>query len=523
MTGIALGKIGDPKGFNAVTRLLEEDDGRDPYIRHAGVMAWSGMKDINGLVLLAGHESVPVRLAAVVALRRLKDGSVREFLTDPNPFVIREAARAIHDDFSIPNALPDLATELTQFPVAMQSDEAIVRRSISANMRLGHDEHAQRLMDFAEIESAPSDMRLEALESLATWNADPFLDRVVGRVRVLSNRQPRAAEEVLSLRFQKLLDRANGTFRSDLIQLAAKYGITVNDSILAEWVVSESIESTTRVRALSSMTQSDYPGLSKLILKVIQGKDSNLRNQAMRSLAMVDGDLFVELFRNTLSELSISEQQLGLRLLGDIPHDNSASILGGYVAKWKEGSLQPGLHLDVISAVSKQGNPELNKWLAAYRRKLGNPTDIRYHQSSLLGGNADRGHEVFTNHVTGQCVRCHDAGGADKQVGPVLKGIGKLKSREYLLESLINPAAQLAEGYALTMITLKNGETQAGRVTLETTTDIFFINVAGESFQYPKSELANRTEVQASSMPPMMGILTPFELRDLVEYLATWE
>ena len=522
MAGISLGKVGDPQAFQAVTRMLMENDGKDPFIRHAGVMAWAGMNDIDALTQLSSHESVPVRLAAVVALRRLKAESISLFLNDDKQLVIREVARAIHDDFSIPNALPELAVLLTELPLHLQSDEAIVRRSISANMRLGRMDNAQQLMAFAELGSAITSMRLEALESLATWNANPFIDRVVGRVRHLVNRSSTAGELVLKDRFQKLLDLADGGFRSELIRLAAQYKIDVNDSILVEWLMDEGMDIKTRVRALISLTESDHDGLSEIVLNVISTKDVGLRTQALRSLAKINVEEFIHVFTQQGNRWSTLELQVGLQLIGEIQEDISVPVLFHFVEKLRNDSLDPKLQLDVISAANKLGNSELNSMISTFRRNLGSPQVIDYHKEMLFGGNAQRGREVFANHVVGQCVRCHDAGGADNQVGPELKGIGESQDRQYLLESLLNPSAQLAEGYALTMLVLKNGETLAGRVVEETPKNLRFVNVTGKASQYSKSEVSNRTVVKASSMPPMLGILTPFELRDLVEYLATW-
>ena len=64
------------------------------------------------LVARAVHPSATVRLIAVVALRRQGSPAVAEFLHDADALVVAEAARAIHDDASIPEALPALAAAL---------------------------------------------------------------------------------------------------------------------------------------------------------------------------------------------------------------------------------------------------------------------------------------------------------------------------------------------------------------------------------------------------------------------------
>ena len=45
------------------------------------------------------------------------------------------------------------------------------------------------------------------------------------------------------------------------------------------------------------------------------------------------------------------------------------------------------------------------------------------------------------------CVRCHALEGQGGSVGPALDGIASRKTRDYIYESLVNPSAQLAEGF----------------------------------------------------------------------------
>ena len=75
-------------------------------------------------------------------------------------FVVTEAARAINDDMSIEGALPALGELLntTKF-----TNEALIRRCISANLRVGTEKSLQHLVDYAVKESNPVPMRMEAI------------------------------------------------------------------------------------------------------------------------------------------------------------------------------------------------------------------------------------------------------------------------------------------------------------------------------------------------------------------------
>ena len=97
-----------------------------------------------------------------------------------NLYLVTETARAIHDDFSIPDALPALAEILDRSDL---EGEPLIRRAINANFRVGRPVDAERLARYASNLSAPENMRTTALACLALWAQPPVLDAVEGRYR----------------------------------------------------------------------------------------------------------------------------------------------------------------------------------------------------------------------------------------------------------------------------------------------------------------------------------------------------
>lgn len=64
-----------------------------------------------------------------------------------------------------------------------------------------------------------------------------------------------------------------------------------------------------------------------------------------------------------------------------------------------------------------------------------------------LAGDAGRGESIFFKHPVAACALCHMLGGKGSAVGPALDGIAARKDEAYILESLMNPNARLAEGF----------------------------------------------------------------------------
>jgi mono/diheme cytochrome c family protein len=66
--------------------------------------------------------------------------------------------------------------------------------------------------------------------------------------------------------------------------------------------------------------------------------------------------------------------------------------------------------------------------------------------TKLLAADPKRGEGVFYKHAAA-CILCHSLKGEGSTVGPPLDGIAVRKDPAYILESLRNPSAKLAEGF----------------------------------------------------------------------------
>ncbi len=184
----ALGRLAYRPATAAVVKMLADNNDRDVNLRHAGSLALSRIGDPAEVAALSGHGSRAVRMAAVVALRRMRDPNVARFLTDADEQVVTEAARAINDDGSIEAALPALARALDDKRFTSQP---LLRRAINANLRLGTTEAAARVAAFAADASRPAAMRSEASAVLGVWQSPSVFDRVDGTY--LGGATPRAA------------------------------------------------------------------------------------------------------------------------------------------------------------------------------------------------------------------------------------------------------------------------------------------------------------------------------------------
>ncbi|MBL9166172.1 MAG: c-type cytochrome [Verrucomicrobiales bacterium] len=65
----------------------------------------------------------------------------------------------------------------------------------------------------------------------------------------------------------------------------------------------------------------------------------------------------------------------------------------------------------------------------------------------VTAGDVKRGEELFHTSPTAACASCHRVNGKGGDVGPILDGIAARVSKEYIVESLMDPNAKLAKGF----------------------------------------------------------------------------
>lgn len=167
--------------------------------------------------------------------------------------------------------------------------------------------------------------------------------------------------------------------------------------------------------------------------------------------------------------------------------------------------------------------PEIVKTLARYNSHLDSSNPSAAYAIAAEGGDINQGRFIFYNHGAAQCTRCHKGQKGRKGgiAGPDLWNVGSLHSKNYLVQSLVDPASHIAPGYGTVSVTLNNGDIVAGNLLKENKKEVVIKNLeSGDKRSIPRSEVKEMSQ-PVSTMPPMAGILSKSEVRDLVAYLAS--
>jgi quinoprotein glucose dehydrogenase len=225
----------------------------------------------------------------------------------------------------------------------------------------------------------------------------------------------------------------------------------------------------------------------------------------------------IELLSTVIGKGSIAEQQSALQAMGQVPGTTGREAMTRLVQQLEEGKLAPEIQLDVAEAARASKDPALVARLDKLANRPG-AKPVELYADALRGGDTRRGARIVFQAPAAQCTRCHSFGGPGNNVGPSLSGVASRLSREELLEALVDPSARIAPGFGPVQLTLKNGKKLFGTLKEETATHV--VVDAGGDQRVAKSDISARVN-GPSAMPPMGGVLSRREIRDVVEYLST--
>jgi putative heme-binding domain-containing protein len=241
-----------------------------------------------------------------------------------------------------------------------------------------------------------------------------------------------------------------------------------------------------------------------------------LRAEARDVLARLRPDEALTALEPARFEGDRVERQRALRALGRIASPGADALLLEAFVRLEQGQLEPGVELDLLDAARERGTPVLLERVADYESK-GQGDLFASRRYALAGGDAERGKLVFQGQ--GDCQRCHGSAGHGAGVGPDLDGIGGRRDAAYVLRSVLEPSAEIVEGFGTLAVTKRDGSTVSGTLVSEAD-GVLVLDAGGSELRVPLEEIQDRIG-PVSAMPPAGLALSPTELRDLVAYVTT--
>lgn len=524
---MALARRPTPTAIPRLFEMASELDSDQHYLRHGIVTALAACASPDELAERGQSGTDPVRLCTVLALRRLASPLAASFLSDRSDRIATEAARAIHDDFSIPEAMEELARSVEQ-----SRDQAgpMMLRAINANLRLGHESAAQRLMRFVADEQKPITLRLAACEALGAWIEPPLLDRVDGRRRTISQDRDINRTDAAKV-LGELVKQSDSPLRVAAVKASRQLDISLPVDALVTLVRDRKSPVDLRLEALTSIAK---PGsrieASRRTDLLVEFSDSTTRSiaaNAIEALAQSDADIALIVIEKHLDGKVVPVQQACIRALATLSNRRADALLVSLGDRMAEESLPASLRLDLWQAL--QDRAEASETIRETLSRIQHSPSLaafatekqRAFSLAGSGGNADRGESIFRTNLRAQCSRCHRIGKKGSNIGPELTTIAKQRDTSHLLRAIVSPSADIEPKYNTQTILLADGTIVRGVIKSENDETTIVINSQAEEIKLATDDIEAVAKAKVSLMPEMTDVLSPAEVRDLVAYLKT--
>jgi quinoprotein glucose dehydrogenase len=518
---IALGKLGRPQAAEPLLAMLRENDDKDPYLRHAGVMGLVGSGKSAARMKAIRDKSPAARMGVLLALRRERDPEIARLLADSEARLVLEAARAIYD-VPIDSAFPELAS----LNITPSSPLPLLRRVWNAAFRLGGAEHAEALAAAAERADLPAAVRALPLELLASWATPPGRDRIVGLWRPIAPRAAQPAAEALAGRLAGLLSSATGRAQSAAIRAASSLQIKQAGNQLAALAGDASRPDSARALALEALDRLNDPRLGAISSRALSLPGSRSRNEALRLLAKLDPAAAVAPLGNRLQSGSTLERQGAIAVLATLPGDAAQKLLTDWLDRLVAGKAPAEIQLDLLEAAVRRPEPEIREMIKKYESTKPQGDPLSAYREVLAGGSRERGRTIFTSRSDVECIRCHKFRGpvgdsTGGEVGPELSSVGARLSRADLLESILSPDKKIAQGFESIVLATSDGKVHTGIFKGEDSKEVRLITAEGNPVTVPKDVIEERKRGPSAMPADVAAKLSKTELRDLIEFLAS--
>jgi putative heme-binding domain-containing protein len=118
------------------------------------------------------------------------------------------------------------------------------------------------------------------------------------------------------------------------------------------------------------------------------------------------------------------------------------------------------------------------------------------------------------------CTICHAIGGAGGHLGPDLSSLGASAPLDYIIESVLNPAAKVKEGYHAFTFKMKDGSLMTGIPARENATELFIRPGPGVEIPLLKANIVSRDNIGSIMPAGLADGLTGVPRRNLYAFLG---
>lgn len=521
---VAAGKAIDPKAFETLREIFAKNP--DPTRRLRALWCLRTCGAVDGAFLPAAlTDKEPVIRAW--AVRMVFDGLWSATLTDP----LLKAAAAETD----PSVLLAFCSALQRAP----DEVALPLCEILARVSDPKDANLTRMLWFGMERLVPK-------QTERTWKAalscpDPRLLRWTAR-RVNGNGLPpilfttlRDQPDKSSILLDAIRERLNAA-PDDMLsaeQMHVLSDLSKKGNATATTIVARLGDPEARNQLWTQVANAKASGAQRQATLGILSANSTGSEAAKWEALLDDSTLRVkamelrrellnpDLLTPRLSSFSSSEKAALIRLM---MRDKQAARIIGWI---KDGKLDvKDVPADVVAWLRDVSDPAVKTDVAAMwgepapdaesRRKAIADWTRKLTPEALAKADRVKGRAIFDR----TCAACHKLFGEGGQVGPELTG-GQRTELAHWLDNVLDPNAQIGQGYELHEVTKTDGTTAMGMLASQDNREVV-LRLVGIETRISRAEVKEVKSLKRSMMPEgLFSAMSDEEVRDLIGYLMS--
>lgn len=506
----ALGRIGNAESVRHLLAALGSDHVSDRVLEHSLIYAAIEIGEPAPLIAALRNPSRNIQYGALTAIVALPDvvlpvGEVRRLLTSEG------------SDGSKAEKIALLAAQLVN--ATPQHGEAFA----AAIRTRKHNQSTARLAGSMAAIPAVRDL-------VSTWFSDEtmdeeFLTLLVSELPAQALSPPQDAS--WSSLLLELLDREYDHAAETMLRRTMENNVSLTFDVmdrLAKIAASPASQSAMRLIAARQLRSLDSPTFEFVLQQLGPEASVELRSEAAVTIAnttLTSDQLFaladaqqnvgpLELSQTLDVFQKQTEPELGRRLFVALAKNPAAR---GIPARRLQQLAQP-FGADIVSLAKPlwEANEVTDEEKRLHLEEL---------LANLPSGEIHRGHEVFHSKAAA-CFACHALGYRGGRVGPDLSRIGRVRTRQDLLEAIIYPSASLVRSYEPFLVVTKDGVQHTGILADQAADRIVLQCNATERNVLHRDEIDSIVPSSVSIMPA--GIdkqLSRQQLADLMAFLES--
>jgi quinoprotein glucose dehydrogenase len=365
-------------------------------------------------------------------------------------------------------------------------------------------------------------LRQLALQMLASWDHPSSRDVGLGAWRpVKGKRSGLDAVNALRAQLNPLLN-SHHEVRLLASQIAAQLGLPEAADGLVKLLQDSERSGRERAGALLALEKLRPENLRDIVDRSLEDSDERVRAAARVVLAATHPRDALPILKKAIQDGQRLEQQAAIERLAFLDLDEADAMILDLLQQLKDGKVPAHAQLDVLAAAQRrqEANKSLRDAVAGYQEMVNKQDKLGPYRVMLEGGDAERGRRIFMERINLACLRCHVVGDVGGRIGPELTKIGADRSREELLQSIVDPNAEISKDHGTIVIETKKSQVITG-IESDKTDDVLSLTTAeGEVVRVVRDQIKSADRGNSIMPVDLIHQMSPYDLRDLLEYLS---